>query len=69
MAKRKNIDCPFTQEEIAIFHDMLYQVNAGNKCINPMHFCWVKGVMVAQEIEQKEEKNNLDYDLLNNMFD
>lgn len=50
MAKRKNIDCPFTQEEIAIFHDMLYQVNAGNKCINPMHFCWVKGVMEVQEM-------------------
>ena len=70
MSKKKNIDCPFTQEEIAIFQDMLYQVNAGNKCINPMHPTWIKGVMRAQELEWKEyEKNNLNYDLLNVMFD
>lgn len=50
---KKIIDCPFTAEEIAEFQNMLYQVNAGNKCANPAHPSWFRGVINHQEEKMK----------------
>ena len=58
MRRKVNKDCPFSREEIATFHAMLYAVNTGNHCMNPAPFIWAEGYQRHEEYERinKEDK-------------
>lgn len=40
---RVHKDCPFSEREIEVFKDMLYNVNTGNHCANPASVSWFRG--------------------------
>ena len=44
-------DCPFTEEEIALFHDMLYSINTGNHCMNPAPVLWVGWSQLSEQYQ------------------
>ena len=41
--------CPFTEEELLTFYDMLYNVNTGNHCSNPAPIIWAVGSQMAEQ--------------------
>lgn len=42
-------DCPFSERELMGFYDMLYNVNAGNHCMNPAHPSWFAGSQMFEQ--------------------
>lgn len=44
----------FTDEEIAAFHSMLYNINTSNHCLNPSFPNWIKGYFENEENEMDE---------------
>lgn len=42
-------DCPFSEKELMGFYDMLYQVNAANRCMNPPHPSWIAGSQMFEQ--------------------
>lgn len=42
-------DCPFAEEELMTFYDMLYNANAAHHCANPPHPSWVAGSQMAEQ--------------------
>lgn len=57
--KKIHKDCPFNEEEIMTFYDMLYQVNAGNHCANPSHPSWVMGSQMHEQIQRSNRHENI----------
>ena len=49
--KHVHKDCLFTLDEIMAIKAMLYNVNTGNKCMNPAPISWATGNQWWQEIE------------------
>lgn len=57
--KKIHKDCPFNEEEIMTFYDMLYQVNTGNHCANPSHPSWVMGSQMREQIQQSKNYESI----------
>lgn len=57
-------DCPFDKEDIMAFYDMLYQVNAGNRCANPAPTLWAAGSQMYEQIRSEREMEEYPMDEL-----
>ena len=49
-------DCPFSEEELMTFYDMLYNVNTGNHCANPPHPAWIAGSQMAEQFRFSQDE-------------
>lgn len=63
-------DCPFTAEEINDIKRTLYNVNAGNRCINPPHPSWYTAVAAPnlQSIREQRNKEMADLEQMKAVF-
>lgn len=52
-------DCPFTEEELMTFYDMLFNVNTGNHCANPAPILWAGGSQMFEQIQREENYENI----------
>jgi hypothetical protein len=43
-AMKVHKDCPFTKEEMDAIKAELYYVNSTNRCLNPPHPSWYRGL-------------------------
>lgn len=52
-------DCPFTEDEILTFYDMLYNVNTGHHCANPAPSLWSVGSQMFEQVQQNRKHENI----------